>query len=208
MGLRSAREEIFFLSRWLRAPLKTGAVRPSGRDLTRLIAHAVADTAPDDWIVELGGGTGAVTRALLEAGISPQRLVVLERDPALSAWLRRDFPGTTIIAGDAEHLRRHIARREIGGVRRIVSSLPLLSLPRAQRKAILAEAFQVLGSEGSLIQYSYGPSCPVSRALRAELGIEARSLGFAWRNLPPARVWELRKTMRGSAHLEKSQAAA
>ncbi|WP_420404815.1 class I SAM-dependent methyltransferase [Nisaea sp.] len=208
MGLRSAREEIFFLSRWLRAPLKTGAVRPSGRDLTKLIARAVCDTGPDEWVVELGGGTGAVTRALLEAGIAPQRLAVLERDPELSAWLRRDFPGATIIAGDAEHLGRHLARREIIGVRRIVSSLPLLSLPRSQRKAILAETFQVLGTTGSLIQYSYGPSCPVSRALRIELGLEARSLGFAWRNLPPARVWELRKAAARSARPANSRVAA
>lgn len=198
MGLRSAREEIFFLSRWLRAPLKTGSVRPSGRDLTRLIANTVAQIGPEEWVVELGGGTGAVTRALLEAGIRPERLVILERDPALSAWLRRDFPGTTVIAGDAEHLDRHLARREINGVRRIVSSLPLLSLPRGQRRAILTAILSVLGEEGSLIQYSYGPSCPVPRSLRNELGLDAKPIGIAWRNLPPARVWEFSKRKAGA----------
>ncbi|UUX50329.1 hypothetical protein NUH88_01265 [Nisaea acidiphila] len=208
MGLRSAREEIFFLSRWLRAPLKTGSVRPSGRDLTRLIARTVSRTGPDEWIVELGGGTGAVTRALLDAGIARNRLVILERDPALSAWLRRDFPGTTVIAGDAEQLGHHLARREIGPVRRIVSSLPLLSLPRTQRKAILAAILSVLGEEGSLIQYSYGPSCPVPRALRNELGLKATPVGIAWRNLPPARVWEFRKRASGSGQRSKPRCAA
>lgn len=196
MGLRTAREEIFFLSRWLRAPLKTGSVRPSGRDLTRLIAGAVADLAPEEWIVELGGGTGAVTRALIENGIAPERMVVLERDRALSDWLRRAFPEVTVVTGDAEHLRRHLAANNAGPVRKIVSSLPLLSLPRSQRNVILAEAFAVLGADGSLVQYSYGPSCPVSRTLRNGLGINARHVGTAWRNLPPARVWEFRK--RGS----------
>ncbi|WP_193170458.1 class I SAM-dependent methyltransferase [Nisaea nitritireducens] len=193
MGLRTAREEIFFLSRWLRAPLKTGSVRPSGRDLTRLIAGAVADLAPDEWIVELGGGTGAVTRALIENGIAPDRMVVLERDRALSDWLRRAFPEVTVVTGDAEHLRRHLAANNAGPVRKIVSSLPLLSLPRSQRNVILAEAFAVLGADGSLVQYSYGPSCPVSRTLRNGLGINARHVGTAWRNLPPARVWEFKK---------------
>ncbi|WP_156901162.1 MULTISPECIES: class I SAM-dependent methyltransferase [Nisaea] len=193
MGLRTAREEIFFLSRWLRAPLKTGSVRPSGRDLTRLIAGTVADLAPDEWIVELGGGTGAVTRALIENGIAPDRMVVLERDRALSDWLRSAFPEVTVVTGDAEHLRRHLASNNAGPVRRIVSSLPLLSLPRSQRNVILAEAFAVLGENGSLIQYSYGPSCPVSRTLRDGLGINAKHVGTAWRNLPPARVWEFKK---------------
>lgn len=193
MGLRTAREEIFFLSRWLRAPLKTGSVRPSGRDLTRLIASTVADLAQEEWIVELGGGTGAVTRALIENGIAPDRMVVLERDRALSDWLRRAFPEVTVVTGDAEHLQRHLASNNAGPVRRIVSSLPLLSLPRSQRNVILAEAFAVLGEDGSLVQYSYGPSCPVSRTLRNGLGINAKHVGTAWRNLPPARVWEFKK---------------
>lgn len=193
MGLRTAREDIFFLSRWLRAPLKTGSVRPSGRDLTRLIASAVADLAPEEWVVELGGGTGAVTRALIENGIAPDRMVVLERDRALSDWLRRAFPEVTVVTGDAEHLQRHLASNNAGPVRRIVSSLPLLSLSRSQRNVILAEAFAVLGENGSLVQYSYGPSCPVSRTLRNGLGIDAKHVGTAWRNLPPARVWEFKK---------------
>ena len=194
MGLRAMdREEIFFLLRWLRAPLKTGSVRPSGRHLTRLIADAVVDLAQDEWIVELGGGTGAVTRALIESGIAPDRMVVLERDRALSEWLRRAFPEVTIVSGDALDLQRHLESHNAGPVRRIVSSLPLLSLPRNQRNMILAEAFAVLGDNGSLIQYSYGPSCPISRTMRVQLGIDAKRVGTAWSNLPPARVWEFEK---------------
>ncbi|MEP2185200.1 rRNA adenine N-6-methyltransferase family protein [Roseibium sp.] len=158
-----------------------------------MIAGTVADLAPDDWIVELGGGTGAVTRALIENGIAPDRMVVLERDRALSDWLRRAFPEVTVVTGDAEHLQRHLASNNAGPVRRIVSSLPLLSLPRSQRSVILAEAFAVLGENGCLIQYSYGPSCPVSRTLRDGLGINAKHVGTAWRNLPPARVWKFKK---------------
>tara|TARA_E500000318_G_scaffold86407_1_gene82845 strand:+ start:712 stop:1236 length:525 start_codon:yes stop_codon:yes gene_type:complete len=158
-----------------------------------LIASTVADLAPEEWIVELGGGTGAVTRALIENGIAPDRMVVLERDRALSDWLRRAFPEVTVVTGDAEHLQRHLASNNAGPVRRIVSSLPLLSLPRSQRNVILAEAFAVLGEDGSLVQYSYGPSCPVSRTLRNGLGINAKHVGTAWRNLPPARVWEFKK---------------
>lgn len=197
MGLRIAREEIFFLSRWLRAPLKTGSVRPSGRDLSRLIAETASDLSPEEWIVELGGGTGAVTRALLEAGTAPGRIIVFERDRALSAWLRRALPGVRVVAGSAEDMRRHLSGLGVENVRRIVSSLPLLSLPKTVRQDILAEALAVLGDDGTMIQYSYGPTCPISRAMRAELGLAARSVGTAWKNLPPARVWEFRKNHTG-----------
>ena len=209
MGLRAMdREEIFFLLRWLRAPLKTGAVRPSGRHLTRLIAGAVVELAQDEWIVELGGGTGAVTRALIESGIAPDRMVVLERDRALSEWLRRAFPDVTIVSGDAVNLRRHLASYNAGPVKRIVSSLPLLSLPRDQRNMILAEAFAVLGDNGSLIQYSYGPGCPISRTMRNRLGIDAKRVGTAWSNLPPAQVWEFGKQPASQISRPKQQKSA
>lgn len=60
---RSARdgEELLFLRRWLANPGKVGAVLPSSAALGRLVARNVA-RRPDQWVVELGAGTGTVTR--------------------------------------------------------------------------------------------------------------------------------------------------
>src|SRR3954468_2931891 len=87
-----------FLKRWLRGPLAMGAVVPSGR----LLAEALALTAlgemagRDGHVIELGAGTGEVTKALLAAGIPPARLALVERDPELAAFLRRHFRGPQI----------------------------------------------------------------------------------------------------------------
>jgi len=59
------------------------------------MAAAMARLVPadsQDLVVELGGGTGVITQALLEAGIAPARLIVVERDEALHDLLVKRFP--------------------------------------------------------------------------------------------------------------------
>src|SRR5436190_15924440 len=104
-----------FLKRWLRRPFAMGAVVPSGR----LLAEAMAGTAlreivgRDGHVIELGAGTGEVTKALLAAGIPAGRLALVERDPELAAFLRRHFRDTRIIEGDAARLPRLLAASKV-----------------------------------------------------------------------------------------------
>src|SRR5262249_5407124 len=68
------REAALFFVRWLKAPHRIGAVAPSSRHLGRAMARQVLSAGPGP-IIELGGGTGSVTKALLEASIAPERLI-------------------------------------------------------------------------------------------------------------------------------------
>ena len=100
-----------FLVRWLRSPRQIGAIAPSSRYLARAIARqipraAVVGGAP---VVELGGGTGSITQGLLEAGLAPERLFVIERDRRMAELLRRRFPQVTVLCGDAEEMRELLA---------------------------------------------------------------------------------------------------
>ena len=65
---------------------------------------ASADLTPGDLVYDLGAGAGAVTAALLEAGV---RVVAVERDPNLARKLRARFHGAavTVIEGDLRHVR-------------------------------------------------------------------------------------------------------
>jgi len=58
-----------FLKRWLRRPFATGAVMPSGRLLTKAMALTTraAIAGRPGYVVELGAGTGEITKALLRA---------------------------------------------------------------------------------------------------------------------------------------------
>lgn len=188
-----------FLKRWLRRPFAVGAVMPSGPWLTHRIARTTLAALQDreGHVVELGAGTGEVTKALLAVGIPASRLAVIEYDPELSAFLRRRFGGTRsairIIEGDAARLRQLLSHNGVEQVAAVVSSLPLLSLPNDLVNGIVAGVFEMLPRGGEMVQFTYGPSSPVPRELCEKLRLQARRVGRVWRNVPPAVVWTFSK---------------
>ncbi|MFI5031920.1 MAG: class I SAM-dependent methyltransferase [Reyranellales bacterium] len=184
-----------FLKRWLRQPLAMGAVIPSGPLLTRALAlTAVREMqGRDGHVIELGAGTGEVTKALLAAGIAPDRLALVERDPELVAFLRRHFRGPRIIEGDAARLPKLLAAEGVAKVATVVSGLPLLSLPAEVVTGIVHGVFEALPRGAALVQFTYGPSPPIPRALRENLHLVGAHGRRIWRNVPPAVVWTFRR---------------
>jgi phospholipid N-methyltransferase len=179
-----------FFRQWLNNPLRVAALSPSGRQLTR---QMIAELPPDtERVIELGGGTGVFTQALLAHGIRPQNLLVLELNEALYQHLRTRFPDCRVVCGDARELEA-IATRcgflESGPADAVISGLGLLSMTRRMQFDILDAAFRVLKPEGRFVQFTYGPKSPVGRELLAELGLSVRRGGFAWWNVPPATVY-------------------
>ena len=184
-----------FLKRWLRRPFAMGAVVPSGRLLAEEMARvtvAVLGSRPGH-VIELGAGTGEVTKALLAAGIPAGRLALVERDPELAVFLRRHFHGPQIVEGDAMRLPRLIADHALAPVAAVVSSLPLLSLPAEVVNGIVGGVFESLPAGGALVQFTYGPKPPVPRGLRERLHLVGTHGKRVWRNVPPAVVWTFRR---------------
>jgi phosphatidylethanolamine/phosphatidyl-N-methylethanolamine N-methyltransferase len=152
---------------------------------------AQVDLSLDGAVVELGGGTGVITQALLDAGVEPDRFLVIERDEALHGLLTRRFPDLAITLGDACDTQAIVRARGHDKVAAVVSSLPLLSIPDRIQWEILDQALGALMPGGSLVQFTYGPNCPIPRSLQARHGCFARPAGFALLNLPPATVWRV-----------------
>jgi phosphatidylethanolamine/phosphatidyl-N-methylethanolamine N-methyltransferase len=184
-----------FIKRWLRQPLAMGAVMPSGPLLTKALAlTAVREMqGRDGHVVELGAGTGEVTKALLAAGIAPDRLALIERDPELVAFLRRHFVGPRIIEGDAARLPKLLAAEGVTKIATVVSGLPLLSLPAEVVTGIVHGVFEALPRGAALVQFTYGPSPPIPKALRENLHLVGANGRRIWRNVPPAVVWTFRR---------------
>jgi len=186
-----------FFRQWLREPRSIAALAPSGRALAARMAAAVGRGARS--VVELGGGTGVMTQALLERGIPAEGLLVVERNPELHALLAARFPGVEVARADASDLVELVrASRGLGAgeVDAVMSSLGLLTMSRADQHRLLAAAFAVLRPGGRFVQFTYAPRCPVPRELREELGLEARRVSWSLRNLPPAFVYVLRRGRR------------
>ena len=185
------RRNLGFLRRWLQNPRAVGAVVPSSRSLASAMAAEIDLTAPGA-VVELGGGTGNVTAALLQAGVPPQDIAVVERDPVFARVIAARFPQVRVLQGDAAELRRLLREAGIGPVKAVISGLPLLSIPDRICLRIIAEATGALTGDGVLVQFTYGPASPVSRRILARVGLEARRTSWVVDNFPPASVWRYR----------------
>jgi len=178
-------DSLRFFRTWLQKPVLTGAVSPSGKALARAMARPV--DADSHWpVLELGPGTGPVTAALIERGVTPERIVALEYNPDFCALLVRRFRGLNVVEGDAFDLTGSLPPGLAGPYAAVVSSLPLLNSPPEARQALISDALGRLLPGGCLIQFSYGLQPPVP-AVEGRFTVERIALVLA--NLPPARVW-------------------
>jgi len=181
-------DEVRFIASWLQHPLKVGAVSPSGRALARAVAAEIDPTIPGA-VVELGPGTGPVTEALVERGIAPERLVLVEYDPEFCALLRRRYPGATVIEGDAYALGDTLSGIIKEPLAAIASCLPLMTRPLSVRVRLLNAAIRMLRPGAPFVQFTYAMTAPIpSRKRRYRITSSPR----IWKNLPPARVWVYR----------------
>ncbi|MBL8299841.1 MAG: methyltransferase domain-containing protein [Rhodanobacteraceae bacterium] len=179
-----------FFRQWLKNPLSVAALSPSGKQLARLMVRELP--AQTQRVVELGGGTGVFTQAMLDRGIAPENLFVVELNAELHKFLQNRFAAVNVVCGDARELPALVAQAGFdrdGAVDAVVSGLGLLSMPRSLQRDILRAAFDVLGPEGRMVQFTYGPVSPVPRETLDELGLTVRRGGFAWWNIPPASVF-------------------
>jgi len=182
-------DEVRFIRSWIEKPLATGAVMPSGKPLARAMAQCV-DPASSGPIVELGSGTGAVTAALVEQGIEPSRLVLVEFNPSFCRLLRQRYPEATVVQGDAYGLKRAIGSLLHQPAAAVVSGLPLFTKPLRLRLRLLADAFALLTPGAPFVQFTYALVSPIPRALS---GVRFQASERIWLNVPPARVWVYRK---------------
>jgi phosphatidylethanolamine/phosphatidyl-N-methylethanolamine N-methyltransferase len=185
-----------FLMSLMSTPHLTGAVAPSSRALAR--AMAAASGPPEDGlVVELGPGTGPVTRALFDRGLDPRRLVMIEFNPQFCGLLKERFAPARVIEGDAYNLPRTLADLKGRKISAFVSSLPLLTRPPSDRKTLIDDAFALMGPDGVFVQFTYGVVSPIPREV-LDSGYIAHRGRPIWANLPPARVWTYRQATAGT----------
>ena len=177
-----------FLTAWLSAPLRTGALLPSGRFLAKAMAEAINPDNPG-FVVELGAGTGALTEALIKRGIEPERLILVETREEFRELLSHRYPKAQVLSIDAYNAARHIRQLDIGSVSAIVSGLPLLTQTPWKRRRLLLECLHLGTSATSFIQFTYFYRSPIPVASRRIKSVGGKMI---WPNLWPARVWTYR----------------
>jgi phosphatidylethanolamine/phosphatidyl-N-methylethanolamine N-methyltransferase len=173
-----------FFSLWLQKPLRIAAANPSGTRLADAVARYIDLTRPGP-VLELGAGTGSLTEGLVRAGCPPERIIALEREPALVAVIRREFPAMRVIAGDATRISEYLAGsvEQLAGV---VSSLPIKWFPVAAQYTVVRSCLDLLGPGGRFLQLTnaFSSPLPIDR-----LGIAGQEVARVWLNLLPAQIW-------------------
>ncbi|KZL19578.1 Ribosomal RNA small subunit methyltransferase A [Pseudovibrio axinellae] len=188
-ALSKFREPSRFLRAWVDSPLTTGALAPSGPVLAQRMAEFIPIQSNNP-VLELGPGTGPVTKAILDEGVSKDRLTCLEYRDDFCEHLSEKFEGLRVVQGDAYNMRpslKHIAPNTLCAV---VSSLPLVSRPMKYRMQCIKDAFALMRPGAPFIQFSYSLVSPVT--LKSTMFSWSKT-GWIIKNIPPARVWIYRK---------------
>jgi len=183
-------ENIRFLQAFLKHPLKVGAVAPSSPELA---AEMLQGMRPDEnnILLELGVGTGAITKFL--TGIIPNKesYLGIELDDALARSVSSKFGDLNIVSGSATDAYSIHKESGLGKVSYVVCCLPFVSLPREISECVLVEIdkFMEEGCTLRLFQYVHGYYLPSAVRFRDELrkryGRTKRG-PIVLKNIPPA----------------------
>jgi phosphatidylethanolamine/phosphatidyl-N-methylethanolamine N-methyltransferase len=181
----SLKETFLFIKRWVKHPVRLGAIAPSSPALANLVSTHVS-VRKNHVVVEIGGGTGTVTRSLLKSGIPSDQLIVVELDPELCAFLKRTVPSVHVIKGNAMDLEKLIPQEYIGKVSTIISGIPVTTMSFSQQQLLINACMGVLAPGGELIQYSYLHKSPLPADA---FGLHKERIGKTFKNIIPAYLW-------------------
>lgn len=169
-----------FMWQLVRHPKTISAIAPSSKGLARQMASQITQTTGK--VVEIGAGTGVLTRQILASGVAPQDLTIIEMNPKFCAALKSQFSDCNVLEMDAQKL----GSLPLENVGMVISGLPLLSIPEPVQHNIIKGAFDLMVEGGKYVQFTYGPKPPIAPEVRTANDLQWRTLKKVWLNLPPA----------------------
>jgi phosphatidylethanolamine/phosphatidyl-N-methylethanolamine N-methyltransferase len=181
-------EELKFFRGWIDKPRAVGSIVPTSLVTARRMA-SVVDTDSGLPVLELGPGTGVITRAILARGVKPENLWSIEYSPEFVRHLKLTLPDVNVIQGDAFNLDETLPEP---GMRfdSIISGVPLLNFPVAQRVRYIEQLLDLIQPGRPIVQLTYGPLSPVPPR-KGNYIVEHFS--FIVRNIPPTQLWIYRR---------------
>lgn len=189
-----------FLRNIRRCPRATGAIFPSGSFLAHAMVQHI-DPSRDGMVVELGPGTGVFTKALLNHGVKPENLLLIEYNPDFVRYLRKRFRGVTVVHGSAFDVEKICHERGIDRLNGVISGMPLLNFSKEERYSMMKQCMRLLAEGAQMSQFTYSQVPSV----KACTGMSVSLCRRVWLNIPPATVW-IYTPERGTVQAEARQA--
>lgn len=162
-----------------------------GTFIPSLRASAKKMTKPVDFsrariLVELGGGTGAITREILARMHPEAQLLVFETNPVfVKILIHIGDSRMEVIDESAEHLLTNLETRNMREIDYVISTLPIALMLKSTKKKIYDAIIRVLRPDGRYIQIQY------SLLSRKELKdyFPTVTIDFTPWNIPPAFIY-------------------
>jgi phospholipid N-methyltransferase len=185
----TAKEYISFLSAFVTKPFKMGAIAPSSKRLAEMM---LLEFKPGDFVVEIGPGTGAITRIIRQRLVDPKRYLGFDINREFVEKLRENFQDLNFVQDSAENLGTHFQ----GGAQAdyIVCSLPWAIWPAEHQAKVLKGLMAPLKKGGYLATFAYWPTLytPAGFGFRRMLTRKFKKVEttkIVWGNIPPAVVY-------------------
>lgn len=182
-------DELKFFRGWMGRPKTVGSIVPTSAVTARHMA-SIVDTGSGLPVLEVGPGTGVVTRAILARGVRPEDLYAVEYASEFVRHLRRLYPGVNVIEGDGFNLDQTLGELRHQTFDSVVSGIPLLNFPVAARVAYLEQLLTRIPRGRPVVQLTYGPKSPVPPG-HGDYTVER--FQFIFRNIPPTQLWIYRR---------------
>ncbi len=184
-------ENLQFLQAFLKNPLKVGAIAPSSPELAATMLEGI-EPDENNIVIELGVGTGAITKFLQHKLPNNESYLGIELDDNLVKTLKEKYADLNIVCGTACETSAIYENSGLGKVRYIICCLPFVSLPVEISEKILLQIDGFM-KEGDCtfrtFQYAHGYYMPTALKLRKFMrnryGRSKRSK-LVVKNMPPA----------------------
>lgn len=183
-------ENIQFLQAFLKNPAKVGAITPSSPELAQKMVKGI-EPNDEKIILELGVGTGAITKYLQDVLPNEKSYLGIELDRSMVKSLRKNYPDLEIVCGNATETFSIHQKSNLGKVGFVICCLPFVSLPNEVGERILLEIdkFMQQGCTFRTFQYAHGyyfPSAIKLREFMRKRYGKAQRSRLVVKNVPPA----------------------
>jgi phosphatidylethanolamine/phosphatidyl-N-methylethanolamine N-methyltransferase len=182
-------DEVQFFKGWLHRPRAVGSIVPTSSVTAKRMA-SIVDLKSGLPVLELGPGTGVITKAILQRGVPPEKLYAVEYSPEFVRHLKLAHPKVNFIHGDAFNLGETLGSMGDATFDSAISGVPLLNFPVAERIKYVEGILDRLPPGRPMVQLTYGPKSPVPPGLG---NYNVEHFRFVLRNIPPTQLWIYRR---------------
>lgn len=182
---RKFEEEIRFFKGMVSQPKAVGAIVPTSSVTSKKMASIInLDSGLP--VLELGPGTGCITKAILARGVKPENLTSIEYSTDFYQQLLRHYPGVNFINGDAFDINKTLGDLKGQKFDCVISAVPMLNFPMAARTKLINELLDHVPHGRPVLQISYGAMSPI---VAQPTHYHIKHFDFVVRNIPPAQLW-------------------